>query len=93
MARNGLRTMCIAYKDIYEVPDWNNEEILISNLTCICVVGIEDPVRDEVNIKTLYYSFFYHLSYVYIFFSSRYQMQLKNVKKVELLYEWLQVIT
>jgi len=29
-------------------PDWDNEDAIISNLTCICVVGIEDPVRPEV---------------------------------------------
>jgi len=29
-------------------PDWDNEEQIISNLVCLCVVGIEDPVRPEV---------------------------------------------
>jgi len=28
--------------------NWDNENDIISNLTCICVVGIEDPVRPEV---------------------------------------------
>jgi len=28
-------------------PDWDNEEQIISNLVCLCVVGIEDPVRPE----------------------------------------------
>jgi Ca2+ transporting ATPase len=31
-----------------EIPDWNNENDLVSKLTCICIAGIEDPVRDEV---------------------------------------------
>ena len=29
-------------------PNWEEEEKIIDNLTCICVVGIEDPVRPEV---------------------------------------------
>ena len=31
-------------------PSWDNENDIISNLTCICVVGIEDPVRPEVSL-------------------------------------------
>jgi len=30
-------------------PNWDDEDTIISNLTCICVVGIEDPVRTEVS--------------------------------------------
>ena len=30
-------------------PNWDDEDSIISNLTCICVVGIEDPVRTEVS--------------------------------------------
>ncbi|XP_035892527.1 plasma membrane calcium-transporting ATPase 1 isoform X5 [Anopheles stephensi] len=60
MACDGLRTICIAFRDfvpgkanINEVhydgePNWDDEENIISNLTCLCVVGIEDPVRPEV---------------------------------------------
>jgi len=60
MACNGLRTICIAYKDIVKEtpevneekmsgePEWDNEHNIISNLTCLCIVGIEDPVRPEV---------------------------------------------
>uniref|UniRef100_A0AAG5DIV7 Calcium-transporting ATPase n=1 Tax=Anopheles atroparvus TaxID=41427 RepID=A0AAG5DIV7_ANOAO len=60
MACDGLRTICIAYRDfvpgkpaINEVhydaePNWDDEDNIISNLTCLCVVGIEDPVRPEV---------------------------------------------
>ena len=29
-------------------PNWDEEEKIIDNMTCICVVGIEDPVRPEV---------------------------------------------
>lgn len=29
-------------------PDWDNEPEIVSNLTCLCIVGIEDPVRPEV---------------------------------------------
>lgn len=30
-------------------PDWDNEEKTISGLTCLAIVGIEDPVRPEVS--------------------------------------------
>lgn len=61
LACDGLRTISIAYRDfvpgkaqINEVhiesePNWDDEEFIVSNLTCIAVVGIEDPVRPEVN--------------------------------------------
>ena len=29
-------------------PNWDDEAKIISNLTSICIVGIEDPVRPEV---------------------------------------------
>ena len=29
-------------------PDWDDETGIITNLTCIAIVGIEDPVRPEV---------------------------------------------
>lgn len=29
-------------------PSWDDEDHIISNLTCLCVLGIEDPVRPEV---------------------------------------------
>ena len=66
MAKESLRTICIAYRDFVpkslksqdnsglnveyydNVPDWNDEHVLLSYLTCICITGIEDPVRDEV---------------------------------------------
>ncbi|WAR25426.1 AT2B3-like protein [Mya arenaria] len=60
MAGEGLRTICIAYKDYKkagasesdekfdEEPDWEDEDGTVKGLTCICIVGIEDPVRPEV---------------------------------------------
>jgi len=30
-------------------PDWDDEDDIVSGLTCIAVVGIEDPVRPEVS--------------------------------------------
>jgi len=30
-------------------PNWDDEDSIISNLTCVCIVGIEDPVRPEVS--------------------------------------------
>uniref|UniRef100_A0A8D2ZHH2 Calcium-transporting ATPase n=1 Tax=Scophthalmus maximus TaxID=52904 RepID=A0A8D2ZHH2_SCOMX len=50
MACEGLRTICIAYRDLPSnpEPDWENEEEIVTELTCITVVGIEDPVRPEV---------------------------------------------
>jgi Ca2+ transporting ATPase len=60
MACDGLRTICIAYKDFVTgsaetneqhmdgEPDWDEEQTIISNMTCLAIVGIEDPVRPEV---------------------------------------------
>uniref|UniRef100_A0A3Q3N231 Calcium-transporting ATPase n=1 Tax=Mastacembelus armatus TaxID=205130 RepID=A0A3Q3N231_9TELE len=51
MALEGLRTICLAYRDFPSTsgePDWDNESHILSGLTCIAVVGIEDPVRPEV---------------------------------------------
>lgn len=60
MACDGLRTICIAYRDfvpgkaeinqvhIESEPNWDDEDNTVANLTCLCVVGIEDPVRPEV---------------------------------------------
>ncbi|XP_048123925.1 plasma membrane calcium-transporting ATPase 1a isoform X2 [Alosa alosa] len=51
MASEGLRTICMAYRDFPAAdgePDWDNETDILTSLTCICVVGIEDPVRPEV---------------------------------------------
>ncbi|XP_077334994.1 plasma membrane calcium-transporting ATPase 3 isoform X5 [Lithobates pipiens] len=50
MACDGLRTICIGYRDFQGVPEpeWENENEIVGDLTCIAVVGIEDPVRPEV---------------------------------------------
>ncbi|XP_030634670.1 plasma membrane calcium-transporting ATPase 4 [Chanos chanos] len=50
MACDGLRTICVAMRDFTgdKEPDWDNEAEILSDLTCIAVVGIEDPVRPEV---------------------------------------------
>ncbi|XP_077327191.1 plasma membrane calcium-transporting ATPase 1 isoform X7 [Lithobates pipiens] len=51
MASEGLRTICMAYRDFpaeEHEPDWENENDILTGLTCIAVVGIEDPVRPEV---------------------------------------------
>ncbi|XP_078517526.1 plasma membrane calcium-transporting ATPase 2 isoform X3 [Lissotriton helveticus] len=50
MACDGLRTICIAFRDFPSTPepDWDSENDILTDLTCIAVVGIEDPVRPEV---------------------------------------------
>lgn len=51
MACDGLRTICVAYRDFPASagePDWDSENDILNELTCIVVVGIEDPVRPEV---------------------------------------------
>ena len=56
MACEGLRTICIAYRDLPSnpEPDWDNEAEIVTELTCITVVGIEDPVRPEVGYRGVY---------------------------------------
>ncbi|CAL8369267.1 unnamed protein product [Lota lota] len=50
MACEGLRTICVAFRDLPATPepDWEDEADILTNLSCIGVVGIEDPVRPEV---------------------------------------------
>lgn len=56
MQSEGLRTLCLAYKDFpaedksgkERVPDWDYERHIITDLILQGVFGIEDPVRDEV---------------------------------------------
>ncbi|CAF0846707.1 unnamed protein product [Brachionus calyciflorus] len=64
MAVNGLRTLCVAYREFSSLdeanqnepnaklfdtePNWDDEDLVINDLTCLCLVGIEDPVRPEV---------------------------------------------
>lgn len=73
MANDGLRTICLAYKDyvyspqsenqiqIDKEPNWEEEDNIISDLTCLCIVGIEDPVRPEVSFPT-------NFLYIYLFY-------------------------
>ncbi|XP_068450254.1 plasma membrane calcium-transporting ATPase 2 isoform X6 [Clinocottus analis] len=50
MACEGLRTICVAYRDFSGDPEpsWDDESSILNDLTAITVVGIEDPVRPEV---------------------------------------------
>jgi len=52
MASKALRTLCLAYRDIAHdsIPtDWEGQEAnVVDHLTCVAVVGIQDPVRPEV---------------------------------------------
>jgi Ca2+ transporting ATPase len=76
MACDGLRTICIAYKDFDYMPnDWNDEMSIFEDLTCICICGIEDPVRPEVNI-------FLIKIVELLFVLNRYEKRLNNVKKL-----------
>ncbi|GMT24756.1 hypothetical protein PFISCL1PPCAC_16053 [Pristionchus fissidentatus] len=61
MASDGLRTICLAYKDYVpgtptkpnevsfssEIP-WEEEDHIVKDLTAIAIMGIQDPVRPEV---------------------------------------------
>uniref|UniRef100_A0A8D0G2N3 Calcium-transporting ATPase n=1 Tax=Sphenodon punctatus TaxID=8508 RepID=A0A8D0G2N3_SPHPU len=50
MACHGLRTISLAFRDFPAgvEPDWDSENEILTDLTSIAVVGIEDPVRPEV---------------------------------------------
>ncbi|KAM7539761.1 hypothetical protein Aperf_G00000043825 [Anoplocephala perfoliata] len=51
MAGDGLRTIGLAFRRFpatEKEPNWDDEDSILNNLTCIGVVGIEDPVRPEV---------------------------------------------
>ncbi|CAF0953793.1 unnamed protein product [Adineta steineri] len=50
MGSCALRTVCLAYRDFSpsKLPDWNDETNVVDQLTCICICGIENPVRPEV---------------------------------------------
>uniref|UniRef100_A0AAY4CIH1 Calcium-transporting ATPase n=1 Tax=Denticeps clupeoides TaxID=299321 RepID=A0AAY4CIH1_9TELE len=50
MACDGLRTICVGFRDFSgnPEPNWDDENNILTDLTAICVVGIEDPVRPEV---------------------------------------------
>ncbi|KAF4039447.1 Cation transporting ATPase C-terminal domain [Phytophthora infestans] len=50
-ASQGYRTLCLSYRDLdvpaVELNTWADEDVE-KDLTCIAIVGIEDPVRPEV---------------------------------------------
>ncbi|OWZ09373.1 Calcium-translocating P-type ATPase [Phytophthora megakarya] len=50
-ASQGYRTLCLSYRDVEtsaeEISQWPDDDIE-KDLTCIAIVGIEDPVRKEV---------------------------------------------
>lgn len=50
-ASQGFRTLCLSYRDVEmsaeEISQWSDDEVEM-DLTCIAIVGIEDPVRKEV---------------------------------------------
>lgn len=55
MSSEGLRTVCLAYRDFdpSRFPDWDQEDEngilkIESNLICLGIAGIRDPVRAEV---------------------------------------------
>ncbi|XP_068856089.1 LOW QUALITY PROTEIN: plasma membrane calcium-transporting ATPase 3-like, partial [Aphelocoma coerulescens] len=50
MAAGGLRTLVLAFRDFPPRPEppWDDEAAVVGDLTCIAIVGIEDPVRPEV---------------------------------------------
>lgn len=66
MASDGLRTICLAYKDYIPAgkkveenqiafssePDWENEEFIVGDMTAIAIVGIQDPVRPGMFLRT-----------------------------------------
>jgi hypothetical protein len=84
MANNGLRTICIAYKDLgKEKQNWVDEEKIINDLICIAIVGIEDPVRKEVNLINNK-----KINKFILIFLFRYQKLLNNVNEQVLLFEW-----
>ena len=70
-ADDALRTIGLCYKEIPtgQAIDWEDESQVISGLTLIGVVGIEDPVRPEVpvmarNISQLMFKWLLFCHYV-----------------------------
>ncbi|KAH0481485.1 MAG: uncharacterized protein KVP18_002504 [Porospora cf. gigantea A] len=56
LASMGLRTFCLGYRDfsVDQLPNWRDIQpasiyyVFETDLTCLGIVGIRDPVRDEV---------------------------------------------
>ncbi|TMW66754.1 hypothetical protein Poli38472_014066 [Pythium oligandrum] len=50
-ASQGYRTLCMSYRDVEcsadEISNWSDDDVE-KDLTCVAIVGIEDPVRKEV---------------------------------------------
>lgn len=104
MACDGLRTIAVAYKDFVphkgeenEVvcegePNWEDEDNIVKDLTCVCIVGIEDPVRPEVS----FFLYFIQCPYMnvkiyctmFTFLVCRYLMPFESVNELVLLLEW-----
>lgn len=91
MASDGLRTICVAYKDyipqgkakddnqIYYSgePDWENEEVIIGDMTAISILGIQvctSVVHDLIHCR--------------IPCGQRYQPPYRSVRKPESQFEW-----
>lgn len=47
-ANLAMRTIAIAYKSINHCADWEDSSLWEDNLTLLAILGIEDPLRDEV---------------------------------------------
>ena len=47
MANGGLRTLCIACKDLSRAPDAEGDEAPEDRMTLLAIVGIKDPIRPE----------------------------------------------
>eukprot|EP00069_Balaena_mysticetus_P018049 bmy_00429T0 len=50
MACDGLRTICVAYRDLPSSPepDWDNENDILNDLTCICVLNLHLGGRPRI---------------------------------------------
>eukprot|EP01123_Difflugia_compressa_P006651 TRINITY_DN1896_c0_g1_i1.p1 TRINITY_DN1896_c0_g1~~TRINITY_DN1896_c0_g1_i1.p1 ORF type:complete len:1017 (-),score=181.39 TRINITY_DN1896_c0_g1_i1:270-3320(-) len=50
MAKKGLRTLCLAYRDMYDYQDIKSDDGVgyEEEMICVGIVGIEDPLRPEV---------------------------------------------
>lgn len=93
MASNGLRTIGLAYRDFAPnvLPDWEQENAVVSNLVLIAVVGIEDPVRPEVCAEFVIAAMCSHLGNCIL--NCRCPMLFENASKPVSQSEWSPVIT
>jgi len=51
------------------LPDWEDEDEIVSDLTCLAIVGIEDPVRPEVRRLIIFtvHCVMFPLQHIFIF--------------------------